>query len=676
MTFDPVTRSRLVGVFVEEAQEALGALEAALDRLRDETLPEPLADFGRSAHGLKGAAASLGFEDLAAALHAVEALSLQLDDPDRERRSERHRRLIDALELLGHGIAEMSASGRDAFPAPVALALHDLLGVARRAGRPPAGGAPRTAEPVIERLSVPAADVDEVLRAVASLARAAAALEERLAGSADASAARDVSAAAQQLEASIAALRLVPAGNAFAGLAAEVEHLASRLRKKARLEIRGREVRADRRTLQTARGLVRHLVRNAIDHGLETPQERIRAGKAAVGFLALSIETADSMLRVALADDGAGFDLAAVRRELARRLDAAEVAALSDADVLHRFATEGGSTRDEVSEISGRGLGLSAVAASARAAGGSLDVSTRRGSGSTVTFTLPLDVYAVEVLTVSAGGRLLGIPLAAVERTVCLGAVPGASRSGPSGRTLSVAEGILPLANLAAVLGGTPGPERFAVAVRAGDGAVALGVEEVANAGGVLPVTVPGIAHPAELVTGLARLGDGSVLQVVNPRLLAAAARTASVAETGAVRSTPATPPRPAQAEHDGLDVVLAEDSLATREVLRVLLEQQGFRVRLAADGEEALGRIRDRIPDVLVTDINMPRRDGLALTRDLRAVDATARLPVILLTSQDDPEMRAAGASAGADAYLLKSRFDAEVLRETLVRLGVRNPR
>jgi two-component system chemotaxis sensor kinase CheA len=119
--------------------------------------------------------------------------------------------------------------------------------------------------------------------------------------------------------------------------------------------------------------------------------------------------------------------------------------------------------------------------------------------------------------------------------------------------------------------------------------------------------------------------------------------------------------------------VILAEDSLATREVMGVLLEKQGFRVTLAADGEEALERVGEHLPDVLISDVNMPRRDGLSLTRELRLRQATARLPIILLTSHDDDTTRAAGAEAGADAYLIKSRFNGTVLEETLARLGVR---
>lgn len=679
MTLDPGTRSRLVGLFVDEARETVAALESLADRLRHETGPEALADFGRSAHGLKGAAASLGFEELAGILHALETLSLGLDDSEPERRSERYQRLRQALELLSHGIAEMSVSARDAFPPAVSSALGELLRLspAAAASPPPGAAAPRPApDAVVERLSVPAADVDDVLRIAASVARRAGALEERLAGAVDLPAAQALSTAAQQLESSIAALRLVPAATALAGLAAEVGHLAGRLGKQARLETLGREVRADRRMLQAVRGLVRHLVRNAVDHGIESPEERARANKPPEGRLTLSLETVDSALRVALSDDGAGFDLAAVRSELARRSgDPQLVAASSDAEVLQSFAKAGGSTRERATDISGRGLGLSAVAASARAAGGSIDITTVPGSGSTVTFTLPLEVYAVEVLEVAGGGRLVGIPLAAVERTVCLAASREALQAGPAGRTLAVGESIVPFASLTGALGTLPGPERFAVVVRTAEGALALGVEEVANVVGVVPASVPGLAQPGAFVTGLARLGDGSVLQIVDPRRLAVAARAASA---GPVPSRSAAAPRASgpSRKAEPLDVVLAEDSAATREVLRVLLEQQGFRVRCAADGEEALACILERLPDVLVTDINMPRRDGLALTREVRAGGGTARLPVILLTSRDDAGTRAAGAAAGADAYLLKSRFDAGILRDTLARLGVRKPR
>jgi two-component system chemotaxis sensor kinase CheA len=690
--FDPETRARLAGLFVAEAEETLALLGRMALRLRATNDAEALTEFRRASHGLKGAAATVGHEDLSGVLHDLEELSNGLDRLDAAMADERHARIGHALELLGEGIARMAASGSGDFP-------EDLLGVLRATVAPsagpmgaaasaaqPAGATTRPAAPapsVAERISVPAGAVDEALRLASSLARNAAQLQERLGGAdGTAAAASGLAAAALGLESIIADLRLVPAEAALDGLDEEVATLAEELGKRVTLSLAGRDVRADRRTLQSARGMIRHLVRNALDHGLEAPGERRAAGKPESGRLQLRIEAGESALRVTVEDDGAGFDLARIRAELARRTGEAErVTALSDEELLQLWAFEGGSTRDSATQISGRGLGLSAVGSMARAAGGGIHVRSARGAGSAVVFTLPLEVYAVEVLVVGSGGRLFGLPLQAIERTVHLRSAGDAIHDGPTGRTLAVDESILPLTPLASVLGGAPAaPDRFALVVRAESGATAIAVEEVGSVVGVVPATVPGVAQADALVTGIARLGGGEVISVLNPRLLLARARAALAAPRAerrpAAAPAPAAPSpaprRPKGAGAGSLEVVLAEDSLATREVLRVLLEQQGFRVRLAADGEEALARIGEKLPDVLVSDVNMPRRDGLSLARELRRRSASARLPIVLLTSQDDEATRAAGASAGADAYLVKSRFNAGVLLETLARIGV----
>jgi two-component system chemotaxis sensor kinase CheA len=680
---DAATRARLVGLFVAEADEAVEALRGHAAGLTRGDTGESLAEFGRVAHALKGAAAGLGFQGLAGALHELEDLALGLRGAGDGEAPARLGRVFTALEILSEGVERMAAGGLDAYPDDL---LARLLRATDPAARGPAGEwkavptveeapapnegtAARLAADVVERLTVPAADVDEALRIAASVSRSASQLHDAL-GAAEgpvAASAHSLAASAATLESIIASLRLIPAELALDGLDAEVAQLSARLGKEVALVVAGRDVRADRRTLQTARGLIRHLVRNAVDHGIESPEERAGAGKPRRGQLALSIEAVDSSLRVKLADDGAGFDLAAIRGELARRGDAARVRSYSDEEVLQHWALEGGSTRERTTDVSGRGIGLSAVAQAARAAGGGVEVRSSRGQGSTVVFTLPLEVYAVEALTLTAAGRSFALPVGAVERNVFLPAAGGAVQDGPTGRTLAVGETILPLVPLAEATGvglGT-GRERFALVVRAEGLAAALATDDVGAVAGLVPASVPGLAQADALVSGLARLADGTPVAVLNPRLLLTRARAARSAQNGKRTAARAAP----------LDVVLAEDSLATREVLRVLLEEQGFAVRPVGDGEEALQRIAESSPDVLVSDVKMPRRDGLSLTRALRARKETERLPIVLLTSQDDAATRAEGAAAGADAYLLKSQFNASVLADTLARLGVRKP-
>lgn len=689
MSMDSSTRARLVGLFVDEAQETVEALRHCVASVRVGDTGESLTEFGRVAHGLKGAAAALGYSELARALHRLESVALDLRQDSGTASDLRLGRVGQAIEALSEGVARMSGASLEEYPAD---ALERLVAVLAEAGpgvdpdaaapagepaapapaaRPEAAEepAPRGGSEVVERLSVPAADVDEALRLAASVSRAAAQLHEWLAPSEGfvASSAQVLAASAAGLESIIASLRLIPADVALDGLDGEVAELAARLGKEATLVLTGRDVRADRRTLQTARGLIRHLIRNALDHGIESPAARVSVGKHRAGRLSIVVEAIESVLRVEVADDGAGFDVAAIRKELSRRGDADRVQSLSDEQVLQHWAVEGGSTRASTTEVSGRGLGLSAVAQLARTAGGGIQVHSVRGLGSAVSFTLPLEVYAVEALTLTVRGRSYGIPVSAVERTIFLPASGEAVHDGPTGLTLAVGETILPLVPVAVALGqerGT-GRERFALVVRAEGMMAALSADEAGAVTGLVPTGVPGVAQSDTLVNGLARLADGTPIALLNPRLLLARVREARgrIAQQGA-----AAPARP-------LDVVLAEDSLATREVLRVLLEEQGFRVRLAGDGEEAMQRIVEAVPDVLVSDVNMPRRDGLWLTRSLRAQRETERLPIVLLTSQDDPAARAAGASAGADAYLLKSQFNAGVLAETLARLGVHTP-
>ncbi|HSN91435.1 MAG TPA: Hpt domain-containing protein, partial [Anaeromyxobacteraceae bacterium] len=382
MTFDAATRARLVGLFVAESEETLEALGRIAGRLEDGAGADDLSEFGRIAHGLKGAAAALGYDLLARALHDLEDLALGLSGEAGEAAVARRARLGRALDLLGEGVARMSATGQDGFPGDLLPALLAAVANGKPGADPvePGTEAALLAAPAadaVERVSVPAEEVDEAMRIASSLARSAAQLQEAIAadGGAFSAAAQALARSAQGLEAIIASLRLLPAEAALSGLEEEISGIAERRDKRVALHLSGREVRADRRTLQSARGMIRHLVRNAADHGIEPPEERLAAGKDPAGRVSVQVEAGESALRVSVSDDGAGFDVAAVRREMVRRTgDAERVASLSDEETLRAWAFEGGSTRASADEISGRGLGLSAVASMARAVGGGIEI--------------------------------------------------------------------------------------------------------------------------------------------------------------------------------------------------------------------------------------------------------------------------------------------------------------
>ncbi len=685
---DEATRQRLLGLFVSEAEENLQVLAPLATRLQDPAALEAIEEFCGTAHSFKGAAAAVGLPDLVWVLHRLEALAFGLREASGAERDGRLARMRRVLELLESTIAAAAAGRFEA--GPELAAMRELLGAiepdavlaAQPARVTPAPAAEAPAGDVAEeRLSVPAREVDEALRLASSISRLAASAQEAQAAGEGARSAQDLATLSQRLEAVLFNLRMLPAEQALAGLDNEVRALAQRLGKDVRVVVADHHVRADRRTLQTARTMIRHLVRNSLDHGFELPADRVAVGKPAHGTLTVALQMADASLWVTVEDDGAGFDVRAARAALAAKGSAERVAALSDSEVLVEFAASGGSTRAQATDISGRGVGLSTVVSMARSKGGDLKLRSERGRGSQISFTLPLEVYATEVLTVQCGARRLGIPTSAIETTVSLGQHGLTPQRGPHGAILAFEERIIHLRHLGQLVGaGAAQRPRFAVIVRAEQREVALTVDELGEATRVVPHALAPFAGAEMLVTGVALLGDGRQVHVLNPRHLVALARQeeapagpiplALPKDAPAVEAPNEASPRKIPGRR--LSVLLAEDSLATREVLRVLLEREGFEVRVAGDGEEAQARLRERLPDVLVSDFNMPVCDGPALARAVRAHPETAALPVILLTSRDDARSRAEGAAAGADAYLIKSQFNAQLLRQTLRKLGV----
>lgn len=670
---DAQDRRRLLGLFVAEAEDGLAAMSALAAHFEAAERAASVTELCATAHSLKGAAAAVGLPELVWAIHRVEALAVRVGQTPVARRKAEHARLLRAIDLLTGATASLGVKGELSaeVPAQLRALLADVEPETAAPGAAPQGAAPPTAprEGGLERLSVPAESVDEALRLASSLARQASVLRGRCADSGDSAlsaAAAELAVTSERIEASLFGMRMIPAAESLAGIETEVNALAARLGKEVDVVLEDRGVRADRATLQAARGMIRHLVRNSLDHGFEPPGARVAAGKPGRGTLRISMALAEARLAVVVSDDGRGFDVAAIRRHLSGTRDEASVARLSDEEVLSLFAAEGGSTREEATEISGRGIGLSAVVSLVRARGGDFRLRTEAGRGSATHFTVPLEVYALEVLTVTDEGQCLGLPITAVERTLSL--TRGVTfQRGPSGPILPIDERIVHVRSIGVVQGrGAPRPEqRFAVIVRGEGREVAFAVDEVGETLRVAPQTVPPWVRPDALVTGVALLPDGRQLHVLNPhRLLRLVHDT-----RGDIRAELAPAPR------RKLRLLLAEDSLATREVLRVLLEHDGYDVRVAADGEEALASIRRDPPDLVVSDFSMPRCDGPTLTRRLRATPATARLPVVLLTSKTDAGSRAEGAEAGADAYLVKSEFNAALLRSTLKTLGVEWP-
>jgi two-component system chemotaxis sensor kinase CheA len=450
---------------------------------------------------------------------------------------------------------------------------------------------------------------------------------------------------------------MVPAALVLEPLRRAVRDLAGRLGKDVDLVLEGGDVRIDRRIVDELREPLLHLVRNAVDHGLETPDARRSAGKDPRGRVRVSVEPRGSRVGIVVEDDGAGVDVAAVRSSAVRRGVLSEEAAarLPEAEAASLVFQPGLSTSRTVNEVSGRGVGLDVVRETVGRLQGTVDLAYTPGRGTRFDLELPLTVAATSAILFRLGRETAALPADAVERVLLLSESEVGTVAGRP--MVKVGDAQIPFAPLAQLLGASGGRlgrkgQPALVLVHAAQ-RIAVAVDEIIGQQDVvvnaLGSRVARVAHLA----GASVLDDGRVVAVLATADLFRRAQPAT-ARAAAVR------PR----------IVVADDSLTTRSAVKALLEIAGFTVLPAADGEEAWALIRDAGCQLVVSDIQMPVLDGLALARRIKADPRLRDLPVVLVTSLETEEDRAAGLEAGADGYLVKREVEHGKLLELVRQL------
>ena len=496
-------------------------------------------------------------------------------------------------------------------------------------------------------------DVDARLRAlVRETGQAASALE------------RDTRTLAHTVDAvagGVVRLRMRPFSEICEVLPRMVRDLAAEEKKSAQLVLSGAEVEADRGVLDALREPIVHLVRNAVSHGVEHPGRRTAAGKPAQGSITLSAAVRGQRFVVTVSDNGAGVDTPALRQALAH----AGRAVPPDEAGLARALFDGGvSTRGEASIISGRGVGLDLVRTAVERIGGTAHAEWFRGGGTTFTLDCPLTLASIRVVLVILGKHTVAIPTASVERLLRVRAAGVVRAEGRD--VLPGPDGPVPIVSLAHVLG-PPYPERGASDV--------IPAVQLLAGGRRLAVAVDGFLDECEvtvrpleirqrllLVNGVAMITGGGVAPVLNAAALVDDGLRAAGVGIASLRTAPGAAP----ARHR---VLVVDDSITTRTLEQSVLEAAGYEVFTAVDGADAWRLLQERPADLVVSDVEMPRMDGVALCRALRASPRFARLPVILVTALESAEQRASGLEAGADAYLGKSSFDQQTLLDVVRR-------
>ena len=467
---------------------------------------------------------------------------------------------------------------------------------------------------------------------------------------------------------SVRSLRMVPAATLIARFPRMVRDLARERGKEVALRIVGADLEIDRWVLEAIADPLTHLLRNAVDHGVEAPTERVASGKPRRGVVTLQVAQTGGTIVIEVADDGAGIDPGSVLRAATGcgAVTPEAAARLSQPEVLQLVFRSGVSTAAAVTELSGRGVGLDVVRTNLERLHGTIAVHTASGRGTTFTMTVPLTLATVAVLLAEAAGRIVAIPTTVVERILRVNLADVRRVDGRP--TLHLGGGPVALFSLAQALGlpddagaRAKSGARPTIAVAVAERRRAFMVDAVL---GAQEVVVKSLGWPLERVRNVAGccvLGGGEVAIVLNfADLISSATPTAGVAATVVAE----------RRKGGERKVLLVDDSITTRILEKNILENAGFRVVAATDGEEAWALMRGERPQIVVSDVAMPRLDGIDLTRRIRADAALKEVPVVLVTSLDSPQDRLRGLEAGADAYITKGTFDQHELLATIERL------
>ncbi len=464
----------------------------------------------------------------------------------------------------------------------------------------------------------------------------------------------------QDLERTVRDLRLVPVDSLLAPYLRMVRDLAAEHGKDAALELRGGEIEADKRVLEILQEPLLHVLRNCVDHGIELPAAREAAGKPARGRVSIEVSRRGSALALVVSDDGAGINLDAVRTKVVEKgiLSEQTVATLNPQQILELVFLPGFSTADEVTALSGRGVGMDVVKRRVEQLGGRISLESTRGLGIRLTMVVPSAISLTRSLIVQLGSTYYALPSVAIETILHLS--ESSLLSGPAGDMVKLEEQLVPVTRLETLLALPPAdaPPRYGVMVRDG---MKRWVLAVASPGREADLVVKPLGPPLRdylLIAGAAVLESGELALMLDVGELL---KRTSVAPASSTRGEARKPVSG--------KILLVEDSVVFRSTVTSLVTALGCTVRTAEDGVKGLAALQAETPDLMITDIQMPHMDGLELIRRVRQEARWAKLPIIVLSSLGSAADKKRAVDVGASAYLVKGDLDEANMYEALAR-------
>jgi two-component system, chemotaxis family, sensor histidine kinase and response regulator WspE len=475
---------------------------------------------------------------------------------------------------------------------------------------------------------------------------------------------------AERLYRQVLATHMRPFGDSGQGFPRMVRDLGRQLGKQVKLELIGQSTLVDRDILEKLEAPLTHILRNAIDHGIELPQQRRASGKPDQGTIRVEAVQRAGMLFVTVADDGQGIDLEKLRQiVIERQLTPSDLAArLSEAELLDFLFLPGFSTASSVTEISGRGVGLDVAHSMVQAVGGVLRVSTKLGEGTQIQMQLPLTLSVIRALLVEIAGESYAFPLSRIDQVVQLSPTALAvAENRPFFDLDGQAIGLV-LAHQVLELSGAMQPplspllstvvisdrlSRYGLVVDRFLGEQSLVVRPLDPRLGKVPN-----------ISAAALMDDGSPLLIVDVEDLVRSIDKQLNSGSFGVFASASPAARPNKR------ILVVDDSITVREMERKLLQNHGYQVDVAVNGMDGWNAARSDSYDLIVTDIDMPRMNGFELVEQIKSSPNLKQIPVIIVSYKDRPNDRLQGLEAGADYYLTKSSFHDDTLLQAVIDL------
>ena len=470
-------------------------------------------------------------------------------------------------------------------------------------------------------------------------------------------------------------LQLLPLSVLFQPLPRVVRDIAKQQGKEVSLILEGEETKADKRLIDGVRDSLMHLVRNAIDHGIETPEERLASGKSETATLRIKAYRTAISLMIEIVDDGRGLNVeqikhTAIKRRLYRPED---LEVMSVSQIQRLILAPGFSTRSFITEISGRGVGLDVVRNQVERLKGSIQIESAPGQGCTFRLQLSTALSTANVVLVETQGMTFALPIDFLQTTLLV--VPEQIVTIEGQDTIPVAEETIPVADLIDVLelSNSPiyswvaqsrqfvGDRRPCILLKVGNDQAGFFVDRLITQQEVVSKPLGTFLKRVRNVTGATILGTGDICMILNPPDLLKSLQQQPLSETLTSADT--------TAQHKPI-ILLVEDSPPVRIQEKRLFEGAGYEVVTATNGLEGYNTLQTQKFDAVVSDVEMPHLDGFSLVAKIRQQQRYDDLPVVLVTTLDSDADRQRGADAGANAYILKGRFNQEALLEALERL------